>query len=130
MWNIVLAAFLALHGVVHLLGFVVSWKLTTVEGLPYKTTILAGHVDLGEAGIRAFGLGWLLVTPVFVAAALGLLANQGWWLPLAVGVTALSLAICILDWPWAQFGAYINVVILALLLIGPQVEWLSSRLRF
>ena len=46
MWNILLAIVLAVHGAIHLLGFVVPWRLAQVEELPYKTTILAGRLDM------------------------------------------------------------------------------------
>jgi hypothetical protein len=46
-------AFLLLGpAVAHLVGFVSSWKLATLAELPYKTTVLAGRVDVGDAGIR------------------------------------------------------------------------------
>ena len=130
MWNVAMAVVLAVHGLIHLMGFVVPWKLAQIEGLPYKTTILAGRLDVGDTGARLIGLLWLLVAVVFIVAVIGLVTDQGWWRPLAIGVAAVSLVISALHWPEAQFGVYINVVILALLLVGPQVEWLSSRIRF
>ena len=130
MWNVALAVVLAAHGLIHLLGFVVPWKLVQLEDFPYKTTLLAGRWDVGDTGVRLMGLVWLAVAIVFIVAAIGLVMDQGWWRPLAIGVAAASLVISALHWPEAQFGVYINVVILALLLIGPQVEWLDNRFRF
>ena len=48
------------HGLVHLLGFVVNWQLASLAEMPYKTTLLAGALDVGATGIRAVGLLWLL----------------------------------------------------------------------
>ena len=39
-------------------------------------------------------------------------------------VTLFSLVLCILGWPDAQFGVYIDLIILAYLLIGGQFGWL------
>ena len=51
--RIALAILMALHGIAHVVGFLAPWQLT--EGMPYKTTVLAGRWDLGATGIRAVG---------------------------------------------------------------------------
>ena len=56
MLRIVVAVFLILHGLVHLIGFVVPWKLIKTDEFPYSTTVLAGRVDLGDRGVRLYGL--------------------------------------------------------------------------
>jgi len=129
MWNIVLAVVLAVHSLIHLFGFVVAWKLVELKDMPYKTTILAGRWDVGDAGVRLFGVLWVAVAIAFIVVVIGLVMNQSWWHTLAIGVALASLIICALHWPEAQFGAYVNVVILAFILVGPQVGWLSSRFR-
>jgi hypothetical protein len=45
----VLGIFLIAHGIAHLVGFVVSWRIGTLEGAVYKTTILGGMVDHPDA---------------------------------------------------------------------------------
>ena len=130
MWNILLTIVLAGHGVIHLLGFVVPWRLAHVEALPYKTTILAGRLDSGDTGIRLLGILWLAAAIGFVAAALGLAMEQPWWYTLAVVAATLSLIISVANWPEAYFGTVISVFILALLLAGPRVAWLASRFHF
>ncbi len=130
MWNILLTIVLAVHGVIHLLGFVVPWQLAHIEELPYKTTLLAGRLDIGDAGIRLLGILWLAATIGFVAAALGLAMGQPWWYALAVATVALSLIISVASWPEASPGTVISVLILALLLAGPRVAWLASRFHF
>lgn len=52
MIRIVVPILLIGHGLVHLLGFVVPWQLATLEEMPYKTTLLAGTLDVGAVGIR------------------------------------------------------------------------------
>ena len=55
------AALLVLHGLVHLIGFVVPWRLAdlTSGGFAYTTTVLAGRLDLGTTGARIVGLLWV-----------------------------------------------------------------------
>jgi hypothetical protein len=126
MIRILIAIGLIVHGLVHLLGFVVPWRLVKLEDMPYRTTILAGKVDLGDAGIRANGLLWLVATIGFVAAGVGLFAMTPWWQGLTLAVTVFSLVLCILGWPDAQFGVYINLVILAYLVFGGRLAWLPQ----
>src|SRR3989304_1591381 len=79
MWRIGMIALLLAHGLIHLIGFVVPWKIAAPEGFSYKTTILAGRLDLGDGGIRFVGVLWLLATVVFVLAAVGLWTEQSGW---------------------------------------------------
>lgn len=120
MLRLIAGVFLALHGLIHLMGFVVSWKLATIEGLPYTTTLLNGCWDVGTTGIRALGLFWLLAALGFVAAGIGLIARQEWWWAATLAVAVVSLVVTALQWPEAQFGTYIDVVVLVALLIARQ----------
>ncbi|MDQ6604749.1 MAG: ABC transporter permease [Chloroflexota bacterium] len=117
-WPLVASVALALHGAIHLMGFVVDWRLAQLQTLPYRTTALGDHLDLGTAGIRSVGLLWLLAALGFIAVGVGLV-RQGrpWRVPIAA-VAILSLILCILTWPDSASGAVIDVAILAALLVG------------
>ncbi len=52
---IIASIILVLHGLIHLMGTAVYMKLTRIQGLNYKTTLLGGRWDLGEGGIKVFG---------------------------------------------------------------------------
>ena len=54
-----LSALLVAHGVAHLVGFAVPWKLVSTAEVPYRTTILGGMIDIGDTGARALGVVWL-----------------------------------------------------------------------
>jgi hypothetical protein len=49
------AVLLALHGVIHLIGFVVPWRIATLQDFAYRTTAFNGALDLGETGARVPG---------------------------------------------------------------------------
>ena len=115
MIRIIVAVLLVGHGLVHLLGFVVPWRLATLEEMPYKTTVLAGNLDVGATGIRVVGLFWLLAAIGFVVAGGGAFTQQPWWGTVTLGVTLFSLALCILGWPEARFGLLVNLAILGYL---------------
>ena len=112
--RIALAVLMAVHGVAHLVGFAGAWRLAP-DGIPYKTTVLAGHVNLGDAGMRAVGVLWLGLAVTFAVAAGGAVVDRSWWPALALGVTISSLVLCATEWPEARLGIAINVLILGAL---------------
>jgi hypothetical protein len=110
-----LAVVLGVHGVAHLPGFVSSWRLAALPALPYKTTIFAGRLDVGDAGIRLVGLLWLLAAAGCLAGAAALALHAGWALR-AVWITlTASLILCASGWPEARIGLWVNVALLAVL---------------
>ena len=112
----ILAALMAMHGIAHLVGFAGAWQLAPAKEIPYKTTVFAGHVHLGDTGIRVMGILWLLTALAFVVAAGGAITNAQWWTRAALVVTCVSLAMTIVEWPEARLGLFINIAILGALL--------------
>jgi hypothetical protein len=125
MIRIIIAIVLMIHGLIHLLGFVVPWRLATVDGLTYKTTVLAGRFDVGERGTRVIGLLWLVAAVGFVAAGIAVLTLHPWWPALLLIIALFSLIITLLGWPEAQIGVLINLIILALWCSGEVAIWLQ-----
>lgn len=115
------ALLLAAHGVAHLPGFVSAWRLAPIAELPYHTDVLAGHLHVGDGGMRAIGALWLLAALAFLAASLGTLLRQAWWEPVALVTALASLLLCALEWPAARFGVPVNVAVLAVLFLGPRL---------
>lgn len=110
--RIALAFLMAIHGFAHLPGFLSSWRLAKIEGLPYGTTVLNGRLDLGDAGIRAIGVSWLLLAVGFWVASAGAIANRPWWVPAAASLAVGSLLLCVLGWPEARIGVAVNLILL------------------
>jgi hypothetical protein len=115
-----LAALLIAHGVAHLVGFVVPWKLVSTAEVPYRTTIFGGITDVGDAGARAIGVVWLLTGLAF--ALLGGAVLAGWnvrvWM---FGIIPVSMALCVVGWPEARIGLVVNAVLLAALFAMPDL---------
>ncbi len=105
------------HGLIHLIGVAVYWQLAVVNEIPYKTTLLGGRWDIGDMGMRIFGLLWLIGTIGFVASAAGMALKTPWWQPVLLVTTLFSLVITILDWDAAKFGAITNIIILIALIV-------------
>lgn len=112
MTRIALAAAIAAHGLIHLIGFVVPWQLAAVEGFPYRTTVLDGTADLGEGGVRLVGLLWLAVAIGFVVAAVGIVLRTTWALPLTAILAIGSLTVCLIGLPETVMGIAVNAAIL------------------
>ncbi len=122
----VLTVVFVVHGLIHVLGFAVYWKLATIEGLSYGNRLLSGSLEVGEAGARVFGLLWLVAAVGFVVAGVAVLLLRPWWRPLTFGVALLSLAITVLGWPDSWFGVLVNLAILAYLFVGGKRGWLPG----
>jgi hypothetical protein len=113
--RIALMVLMAVHGIAHLPGFVVPWRLASLDEMPYGTTLLGGHLDVGAAGVRVVGVLWLLAALSFWAAAAGAALDAGWWVPLAAAAAAASLVLCGFGWPYARIGIPVNAAVLVLL---------------
>jgi hypothetical protein len=109
------------HGLIHLMGTATYLKLATINELPYKTALLDGRWEIGDSGIRVFGVVWLIATVIFIAAAYGLAAKQDWWQAAMLIAAALSLVITVLDYKVAYAGIVVNIVIVVVALINPSV---------
>jgi hypothetical protein len=115
---IVAVVLLVLHGLIHLMGMAAYLELATVTGIPYKTTLLSGRWDVGDSGIHVFGVLWAIVAVGFVVGAVALFAGSPWWRSVLLTVTGLSLVLTGLDWNVAFAGFFVNVAILAVLLLA------------
>lgn len=103
---------LALHGLVHLIGFVVPWRLAQVEGFVYRTTAFGGALELGETVALVIGLAWLAIAVGFVVAAVGVWGARRWAIPLVGVLAAASLVVCVMGLPETVAGIVVNVAIL------------------
>lgn len=110
-------AFLAfVHAIAHLVGFAVSWRLLSAAELPYRTTILQGRIDVGDLGIRLYGLGWLGLATGFAVVAIGIGLRAAWWLPVGQALILLSVIFCVLGWPDTRVGVLANAMIFVMVL--------------
>lgn len=108
--RIAIAIVLALHGFAHVVGFAGSFGLA--ESIPYKTTVLGGTVDLGDGGIRAFGILWLIAAAAFLVASAAAMTNQEWWTKALLVAAVGSLLLGMMALPEAGIGVAIDLLIL------------------
>ncbi len=112
------------HAFAHLPGFIAYLRLAELKDMPYKTTILAGQVNIGDFGIRVFGVLWLVAALAFAASGVGVGVRLPWWQSAMLIAAVFSLILCILGWPDTRFGLFVNLALIAFLLANRQMRWL------
>ena len=113
------AVVIAAHGLVHLMGVSLLWKLGQPGQLRYADAVPApGTVAAELAG----GL-WLLAAVLFVTAAILLLAGRAAWRLAALAGVAISAPVIGLAPGQAAAGLVVDGLILVLV----TVSWLRSR---
>src|SRR5687768_8328254 len=113
----VLSLAMLVHGLAHLPGLVTAWRLRPLPDFPYHTVLLRGRFDVGDAGMRIVGALWLIAAIGFAVAAMGAFLGNPNWVPVALVTTLLSSALCLLEWPFARVGLWVNLVILSALVL-------------
>ena len=121
-----LAMLFFVHGFAHTVGFVVPWKIASLDEAPYKTTLLNDKLDVGDTGIRVVGLLWLLAALTFFIAGALVVGRNGLWQPLTLAVTLYSMVLCVLGLPESRIGVPVNVGILLFLILGNALGWLAA----
>ncbi len=124
---IVFALVLLFHGIAHMVGFVGSWQLAS--NVPYKTTILAGNVDVGDTGVRALGVIWLALAVAFAVTAVAAFARFSWWPAAALLLSTISLLMCVVEWPQAQAGAALNMGLIIMMFSAMRFGWFDLVTR-
>lgn len=98
LFRILVVVFLAMHGVGHLIWFVAAWTPVR-SGFGQERWILPGAVTIRSPLGRLWGLAALLVTLLFVAAAVALLAGSLQWRSIANSGVILSFGVVA---PWVR----------------------------
>ena len=123
--RIALAVFLVLHGIAHIVGFVVPWRIAKMDDMPYKTTIINGKIDVGDVGIRILGIIWLLIALAYFYSGWITYQQFDFWLTYTLVVSVISLAFCIIAVPDSHIGIYINIALIALYYLNDKFNWLT-----
>jgi hypothetical protein len=118
-----ITALLALHGAIHVLGFLKWAHLHPVPQLSGRTLVpLSPMAERPFAGLWATAL--LLLA---LAAGLRLLSRELWWAPALTGLV-LSQALIVVSWHDAKFGTVLNVLLLLPALAGAAHTQFAARI--
>ena len=120
----ILATYIFVHGFAHLVGFLTYLRILKSDGLPYKTTLFDGKLDVGDAGIRVVGIFWLIIALGFVYTGILALQGDAAWSTLALATTLASLFFTISGWPDTKLGILANLLLIIFLLADNYFHWI------
>lgn len=103
--RIVLIVIIALHGVIHLFGFLKAYDLSEFNAISQPIS-------------RSMGILWLLTFFLFVVTVLFLIGRSDYWQLTGVGGIILSQLLIINFWHDAKFGTIINLVVLVAIILA------------
>jgi hypothetical protein len=118
--RLIAALLLVLHGLAHLIGFHAAFL--PAAGVPLRAQLLGGVLGVGYAGSRLLGVAWLLLALGFVVSAFLLLRRGPNFAPTLLWTTGLSAAMCVLFWPDARIGLFIDVVLFVVVLFSTRAS--------
>ncbi len=103
------ALLLAMHGLVHLMGFAKAFDLAQLNQLTKEIS-------------KPIGIAWLITTLIFLIAGTSFLLKKDLWWLVAITGAVLSQILIMLFWQDAKFGTIANVIIL-LVVVPAWAAW-------
>jgi hypothetical protein len=127
MIGLLLAVFIVLHGLVHMLYFGQGARFFELQpGMVWPGGSWAFSRYLSDVTLRNIAsIALIMATVGYVVAGMGILFKQTWWRPVTIGAAILSSVIFLLFWDGSLrnldnkggVGILINLAILASLLV-------------
>ncbi|HSF45209.1 MAG TPA: hypothetical protein VLA58_04335, partial [Chitinophagaceae bacterium] len=105
MLRVLLLILLALHGSIHLMGFLKAIHPGSIA--PIKQSISSQE-----------GVFWLIAAILFLAAGTLFLLHKNFWWVVALAAGVLSQYLIILFWNDARFGTIANILIFIAIVVG------------
>jgi hypothetical protein len=115
MWRYLVSAVLALHGLIHAIGFAAAWQLGALTGVTAAPSFPTWNAR--SAPVLVLGVLWLMAGAGFVLGGIGLAADRSWWVPAAAASALLSLVLTGMWWQSAPVGIAIDLAVLAFLVL-------------
>ncbi len=108
--KVLFAAFLALHGLIHLMGTAKAFGIAEIPQLTQR-------ID------RPMGVLWLLAATLLVLTAICLFTWPRWWWVVGAGAIVVSQVAIVTSWSDARYGTIANII--ALVGVGLGLLWQS-----
>ena len=102
-----MTAVIAIHGIGHILGPLVTFGVVKTEGFNRGSWLLTDRLHMSQGMQQALSLLWIVAMLGFAATSYGLWSGLGWWRTLAWGNVALS--VLVLGIWWTSFPGNIPV---------------------
>jgi hypothetical protein len=104
-----------LHGVIHVVGFLLLWELAEVGEFTYDMAT----PDAGTTAGRIVGAAWLVAAVLFVATAIEVWRGSDRWRKAALAGCIVSTPALLVDAGDAFAGLVVNLAIVAIVLDVP-----------
>ena len=105
MSRLIFALLMALHGLIHLMGFAKAFQYAELKQLTVSIS-------------KPVGLLWLLTALLFIVSTLLFLLKKEYWAVIAIPAVVLSQFVVMLSWQDARYGTIANVIVLIAAVIG------------
>ena len=121
-----LILFFIAHGIAHLVGTLIYWKMMPgTQDVPYKTTLFFGYFEIGALGASVLGLIYLVLAFLFVIVGMALLVNKlTFESNLVIMIIMLSMLLTLLDLTQTYIWFIINIFYLSVIFINKKVKFL------
>jgi len=101
----ILIILLAIHGLIHFLGFTKAFNLAEVSQL---------NQSIGKTA----GILWLSTGLLFLAAAVMVIMKVDWWWIIGLTAIVISQLLIVMNWQDAKFGTIANIILLFVVVSG------------
>jgi 2-hydroxy-6-oxonona-2,4-dienedioate hydrolase len=115
------AVVLVMHGLAHLVGFLVPWRLVpgSSTSLPQPMNrLFGGRLVLNDVSARTLGVLWLVAGVTFAVVAIAWWRQQSWSGGALLAMVLASIVLTAVWWPAARIGLAINAGILLALAVS------------
>lgn len=106
MLRIAFAALIFIHALIHLMGFILGWKIARLPEMSGKTLL-----PLSPPVEKTAGIIWLANCMLFMLCGLGFILNREWWMTAGIIAVIVSQLMVILYWRDAKAGTIANLII-------------------
>ncbi|MDN5204147.1 hypothetical protein QQ008_22330 [Fulvivirgaceae bacterium BMA10] len=113
MLKIIFVIVTALHGLIHLLGFVKAFELTNIAQLTQTIS-------------KTKGLLWLAAAILFSLTIAIYLLKKDWWWILGIASVAISQILIVMYWQDARSGTIANIIVIIASVLG-YGEWKFNK---
>jgi len=113
MVRLLFSSLLAIHGLIHLMGFSKEWQLGPVSMLKNQTLLPLSHKMAKVTGTL-----WLLASLILIlGACFYIVGKNSVWILALIGI-GLSQVLIIIYWYDAKYGTIVNIIILLVVVVN------------
>jgi hypothetical protein len=113
MIRVIISSVFALHGIIHLMGFVKEWQLGPIGKLSGKTII-----PFSENTSRVIGVLWLTACVLMLAATIAYYSRKDWFWIIGIAGLIVSQTLIIIYWTDAKWGTVVNLLLLVVVILA------------